>query len=78
MSVDAAIAQLETEVAAFKQGSKDQPKDGSAAWFMLRGLSAGLLMLKQMKLHGVANDPSQADRFFNNYTKQLKQPELQE
>ena len=72
MAIESAIAQLETEIAGFKQGTKDQPKEGSGAWFMLRALSAGLVLLRVMQQRGVANDPAAAESFFRLYTKEAK------
>lgn len=72
MSVESAIAQLEVEIGAFKHGTKDQPKENTGAWFMLRALSAGLTMLKTMQQLHKDGDPSAAEAFFRTYTGEMK------
>lgn len=72
MSIESAVAQLEVEIASFKQGTKDQPKEGSGAWFMLRALSVGLTMLRTMQAKSVSNDPAAAEALFRQFMRDVK------
>lgn len=72
MSLDRAIAQLEAEVAAFNQGTLQQPAENSTEWFVLRAKSLGLSALRrmaQLQLHG---EPASAERYYREAGKRCK------
>lgn len=70
--LDAAIAVLEEEIASFQQGTKDQPKEKTTDWFLLRAKSLGLSSLKTMAARQLADDPVGAERFHCNASKYRK------
>lgn len=61
--IDDAIAILEAEVAAFGQGTKDQPAEGTPEFFILRAKSVGLSMLRSMQARGL-DSPSRVESFY--------------
>lgn len=76
MSLDRAIAQMEAEVAGFKQGTPDQPAEGTADWFLLRAKAIGLSNLRRMKQLEVGSDPAAAERYYRKCTSALKDLEV--
>lgn len=69
--IDDAIALLEAEVAAFGQGTKDQPQEGTPEFFILRAKSIGLSMLKQMRVNGI-DSPARVESFYKASLKHAK------
>ncbi len=76
MSIDVAITNLQAEVDSFQQGTKLQPKNGTADWFRLRALSLGLSHLKRIKQLGVHSDPEAAERFYRACSNTFKSTEV--
>ena len=72
MSLDSAIKQLEDEVLSYNQGTKKQPKECSADWFLFRAKTIGLAALKQMKADGLQT----VEEFQRRYTTLSKQVKL--
>ena len=72
MSLDRAIIMLEEEVASFQQGTKSQPTDGSADWFVLRAKALGLSHLRRIKLLELERDSGGAERLYRRSISQLK------
>jgi len=70
--IEAAIASLQSEVEDFQQGSGQQPKENSAAWFTLRAKALGLSYLKRVKQLEAHHDPATSDRFYRACSKQFK------
>ena len=52
MSIERAIAKLEDQIAAYGQGTKTQPQEGSADWHVLRALALGLSHLRAVQATG--------------------------
>ncbi len=71
MTLQRAIDQLAEEVAAFKQGTADQPKENSPEWYLLRAKSLGLSHLKLMKQLGT-DDAGQIEQFHRQASRKLK------
>lgn len=67
-----AIAQLEAELTDLKLGMKEQPKDGTAGWFTLRGKALGLSLLRSMKARSLEGDCTQADAFYKTCRREMK------
>lgn len=63
MSLERAIATLEAEVAGFKQGTPDQPREGTEGWYVLRAKSLGLSLLKRMRKIGSMSAREEEDLF---------------
>lgn len=66
-----AIAAMQAEVDAFGQGTKSQPKEHTASWFLLRGYTAGLSVLKAMERTQIS-DPKLCERYIGNVLKGVK------
>lgn len=73
--LEAAIAVLEAEVAGFQQGTKDQPKEKTTDWFLLRAYGLGLSCLRALKARALEDDPPGAERFYRNASKGMKAPD---
>ena len=73
--LDTVIADMEAEVAAFKHGTSEQPKDGTREWFRLRGVVIGLAYMKRLRALGLADDPPAADRVYREASKVFKAAE---
>lgn len=71
-AIDDAIVQLESEIAAFQQGTPQQPKDDTQSWFILRARVLGLTYLKQLRIQGLHNDPAAAERTYRGHLKAFK------
>lgn len=69
---EAAITMLEAELAPFAQGSKQQPKDGTPEWFLLRAKAHGLTLLKRMVQLGVHESPKSSELFARSVGRFLK------
>lgn len=78
MSLDAAIKVLEEEVAAFQQGTKDQPKEGSVDWFLLRARALSLSHLKRMQQLNLQGDAAAAERHYRNCSNLVKGADVPE
>lgn len=76
MSLRLAIAQLEAEIAGFKQGTAQQPKEGSVEWFLLRAKATGLSMLKRMEQLDVERDAAAAERYYRKCGVEVKAAEV--
>lgn len=72
MSLDRAIQLLQAEVAAFGQGTKNQPQEKSTEWFLLRAKASGLSLLKRMQQLGIENDPAAAEHYYRRASKDAK------
>ncbi len=72
MRIYNAIAILEEEVAAFKQGTLDQPKEGTTDWFLLRAKALGLSHLRRMAQLSLHDNPAAAERFYRDCSKGMK------
>ena len=70
--IDIAIASLQAEVDDFHQGSKQQPKENSAAWFSLRAKALGLSYLKRLQQLEAHHDFEASERFYRACSKQFK------
>ena len=71
-AIDVAIGMLEEEILSSGHGTKQQPKDGTAEWFILRARSLGLSHLRRMKQLGAHLDAGSAERFHRGCAGQLK------
>jgi hypothetical protein len=65
MSIDSAITLLEAEV-----GSLGMPDVGSDAWWLIRGKSTGLSLLRTLRQKGLT-DPKAAEDFRQAMRKEL-------
>jgi len=74
MSLAHAIEQLEAEVAAFKQGTSEQPKEGTTDWFVLRAKSLGLSFLKRTQQAAVEDSPQAAETLYRRCSRAIKGP----
>ena len=72
MSVERAIEQLQAEVDAFGQGTPNQPKEHSTAWFLLRAKATGLSMLKRLRQLNIEGDAAAAERYYRKASKEVK------
>lgn len=72
MSLDTAIVTLEADVAAYRPGTSQAPKERTADWWRLRALSLGLSCLKQMRQLKVEEDAAAAERFYRACSKNFK------
>lgn len=76
--LEQAISSLQDEVEGFHQGTKSQPKDDSADFFLLRAKALGLSALKRMIQLGVEGDPAATERFYRECAKQHKRTDVPE
>ena len=74
MDLAAAIQQLKAEVDAFGQGTKDQPAEGSSAWFLLRAKQLGLQALRSMERAKI-DSPRAAELHYRRLASTCKLPE---
>lgn len=58
LPIELAIALLEDEIQAL-----GKPREGTSQWFLLRGMSHGLSLLKAMLAKGFHSDPLAAETF---------------
>ena len=73
--LDQAIGILDAEIAEFKHGTKEQPREHTPEWYVLRAKSLGmtyLLRVRQQELHQ-HQDLSAAERYYRVCAKQFKQ-----
>lgn len=78
MSLDAAIKVLEAEVSAFQQGTKHQPKEGSADWYLLRARALSLSHLKRMQQLNLQGDIAAAERHYRKCSNLVKGADVPE
>lgn len=74
MSLDKAIELLETEISALGQGKKDQPKEGTPEWYVLRAKGVGLTFLRHAKANGRDASNPEFQRFYRKFSKEVKAP----
>lgn len=72
MSLRAAIVSLEAEITALGHGGSNQPREGSAEWFLLRGKLSGLNLLRRMDEQGLGGNARGAEVFYKAHSKELK------
>lgn len=72
MSLRAAIKTLEMEVADFRQGTPQQPAEGSQDWWLLRAKSMALSSLRRADAMALENNPRGGERFFSSCSRLLK------
>ena len=70
-ALEEAITVLQAEVDDLGQGTKAQPREHSAAWYLLRGRQSGLTVLKELKRRGMS-DPKLCEKFVGNALKAAK------
>lgn len=71
-----AIDELAAELAAFNQGAKQQPRDGSTEWFLLRAKTCGMAYLKRLAQLGVESDAGACERVYKVSSKVFKAAEV--
>lgn len=76
MSLSLALEQLQAEVDSFLQGTKQQPREGTADWFLLRAKSIGLSYLRSIEKQKLDQPASAraADRVYKVSRGQLQDP----
>lgn len=74
-NLDAAAESLQATVDSFHHGTSEQPKEGTAEWFLLRGSVIGLAYLKRLQRLGLGDDPPAADRIYREASKVFKAAE---
>ncbi len=70
ISLERAIATVEGELTALGLGTKDQPKEGTEGWYLLRAKSLGLSFLRQIRQ--VESNPAALERHFKKATLEVK------
>lgn len=63
MSIERAIAKLEDQIASYGHGTKTQPAEGSADWYVCRALALGLSHLRTVQAAGNLS-PLEAEQMY--------------